>query len=92
MVFLKHRFSPGLACKNSVGVLKSVGTRPCGSSCIRGGLFVGALILPGAAGFQPLVGVLGRAGRAEGESLLGRMRHTRVQVHTSSGSWHLSRL
>lgn len=53
---------------------------------------MGALILPGAAGFQPLVGVLGRAGRAEGGSLLGRMRHTRVQVHTSSGSWHLSRL
>lgn len=50
---------------------------------------MGTLIVPGAAGFQPLVGVLGRA---EGGSLLGRMRHTRVQAHTSSGSRHLLRL
>lgn len=42
---------------------------------------MGTLILPGAAGFQPLVGMLGRA---EGGSLLGKMRHTRVQAHTGS--------
>lgn len=56
------------------------------SSCVGGGPVTGTLILPGAAGFQPLVGMLGRA---EGGSLLGRMRHTRVQVHTGSEFWHL---
>ena len=58
----------------------------CESSCMGQGPVAGTLILPGAAGFQPLVGLLGRA---EGASLLGRMRHTRVQVHTGSESWHL---
>lgn len=39
----------------------------------------GTLVLPGAAGFQYLAGMLGRA---EGGSLLGRVRYTRVQAHT----------
>lgn len=31
VIFLKHRFSPGLACKKQWDVLKSVGTWPCES-------------------------------------------------------------
>lgn len=53
------------------------------------GPIAGTLILPGAARFQPSVGMLGRA---EGRSLLGRMRHTHVQAQTGSDSWHLQGL
>lgn len=53
------------------------------SSCMGRGPVAGTLLLPGAAGFQPMIGMLGRA---EGGSLLGRMRRTRVQVHTGSDS------
>lgn len=61
----------------------------CERSCTGQGPVAGALVLPGAAGFQLLVGM---SGRAEGGSLLGRMRHTRVQAHTGSESWHLQEL
>lgn len=56
------------------------------SSCMEQGPVAGTLILPRAARFQPLVGMLGRA---EDRSLLGRMRCTHVQAHTGSDSWHL---
>lgn len=61
----------------------------CESSCMGQGPVLGTLILPGAAGFQPLVGMLGRA---EGRSLLGRMRCTCVQAPTGSHSWPLQGL
>lgn len=61
----------------------------CVSSRVGRGPVLGILILPGAAGIQSLAGMLGRA---EGRSLLGKMRHTCVQAHTGSDSWLLQGL
>lgn len=75
-----------LASEDCVCCAGNMWTWPMRAHAWSKALFAGTLILPGAARFQPLVGMLGRA---EDRSLLGRMRRTHVQAHTGSDSWHL---